>query len=197
MAYCEWLTERLRTWEGTPEPLAFLLREPSGRVRLPSEAEWEKAARGRAVSSSPPSRHRNGDGGDRHSDGAGGANVYPWGNDPDPNRANYDDTGIGATSAVGAFPSGASPYGVLDLSGNVWEWTRSLWGEDYRKPSYTYPYDPKDGREKESAGEDVLRVIRGGAYYSSADAVRVGRRSRYNPRLRDLPMGFRVVVSPG
>ena len=62
---------------------------------------------------------------------------------------------------------------------------------------YTYPYDPKDGREEESAGRDVLRVLRGGSFYNSADAVRVGRRDRDIPRYRNNGRGFRVVVSPG
>jgi formylglycine-generating enzyme required for sulfatase activity len=95
--YCNWLTERLRAWPGTPEPLAKVLRNEGWHVSLPSEANWEKAARG--------------------TDGR----IFPWGNEPDPNRANYGDTGIRSSSAVGCFPGGASPYGVEDLSGNVCE----------------------------------------------------------------------------
>ncbi len=114
--------------------------------------------------------------------------IFPWGGVADPDRANYDETGIGGISAVGCFPAGASPYGVLDLSGDVWEWTRSHF-EDY-------PYEAKDGREALNAGEDVARVLRGGAFDCDRLYVRCACRASSSPNGWNDFIGFRVVASP-
>ena len=73
-------------------------------------------------------------------------------------QANFKDTGLKATSAVGCFPDGIGPYGCEDQTGNVWEWTRSLWGTDVFRTAFPYPYDPGDGREDPEAGATVFAL---------------------------------------
>jgi len=155
LAFCRWLSERV----GIP-------------VMLPSEAEWEKAARG--------------------TDGR----IYPWGDEPpDKGRCSFENH-VRGTTPVGRYsPQGDSPYGCADMAGNVWEWTRSLWGEDLRKPDFKYPYDPEDGRENLGTGRDVRRVLRGGAFLDEDRRVRCAARLRLDPNRRYGDFGFRVVAA--
>ncbi len=186
LAFTRWLTEmgHEKNWQ-----LQF---------KLPSEAEWEKAARGgekilsTALISSLEkiqTQHevekfliRN-DAPQRR---------YPWGDEANLNCANYTETKIGATNTVGCFSPGASPYGCEEMSGNVWEWTRSLWGKDWQKPDFIYPYVPHDGRENLEASRDIIRVLRGGAFYNSDRDVRCANRYRFNPYYRVSYIGFRL-----
>lgn len=149
------------SWYDAAAFCEWLSSQHSEKIVLPSETEWEAAAHG--------------------TDGR----KFPWGlQQPDINRCNFDRY-IGTPTPVGIYPAGASPFGCLDMSGNVWEWTRSK--------NAPYPYRSDDGRE--DAGHAFERVIRGGAFDLDVNGVRSAVRYGDTPDRRAGDIGFRVVTS--
>ncbi len=116
---------------------------------------------------------------------AGFRRIFSWGNEIDPEHANYDETGLGATSAVGCFPRGLSPYGCEDMAGNVWEWCQDWFAEEY------YSKSPKENPPGSDTGSG--RVRRGGAWDSSAAVCRSAFRRGGDPGDRSAYLGFRLL----
>ena len=168
LAFTRWLSQ---TWPGT---------------RLPSEAEWEKAAcGGLEIPTMPlirPATNLTPLSSLRLTSNLLPQRSYPWGNDFDANLSNCEETGIAHSNAVGAFAMAKSPYGVEEMSGNVWEWCQSQWK--------SYDYRPDDGRER--LDQYAGRVIRGGAYYENNMRVSCFFRNGDNPFTRSYDLGFRV-----
>ena len=163
LAYARWLNRpEMRRAMGLPE---------GWRVALPTEAQWELVA--------------------RWSSKAGGVDdrLYPWGNDEDlAERCNYGATGVGHTSAVGLFPKGQSTGGVMDLSGNVWEWCQTKWVSSPK--NYNNP-----GNGIDSDDGDDSRVVRGGSWVNyDPGNLRSCFRGCYDPGFRYYCVGFRLVL---
>ena len=167
VAFCRWLTEKTQTHPHLlPEKLAGM---KNCAIQLPTEWQWEKAARGPSTGStgSPQAGSRD-------------EREYPYKGKFDAEKANISETEIKQTSAVGVFPQGASPYGVLDMSGNVWEWCLN----EYSNP------------EKTAITGVESRVVRGGSWGYGQGYARASYRNIYNPNYRNFINGFRVVVRP-
>jgi formylglycine-generating enzyme required for sulfatase activity len=143
MAYCNWLSDKTQK-----------------NISLPSEAEWEKAAKGDTT-------------------GLGGKRKYPWGDNWRELHCNSQELGLNDTVPVGLFLNGASPYDLLDMSGNVWEWTRT---------SYETGTD-----DLKSAS---LRVLRGGSFNFAAWYARCTFQFRLDPYPTYGDSGFRLVLLP-
>ncbi len=153
IAFCRWLSWRLGGGYDLDDIGAWA-------VRLPTEQEWEIAARGKA------------------------GWLYPYGNDFDPAKGNTTETGIGQTSTVGLFANGASPFGVLDMSGNTWDWCVTVYD------------NPAADAAQENLHSDARRVLRGGSWYDSQLDARAVFRFGSPPNFRGNGFGYRVCLPP-
>ena len=156
------------SWKNALAYCKWLCKKTGMKYRLPTEAEWEKAARGGLSKK-----------------------LYPWGNEIDRSKANYD-INIGKTTKVGTYP--ANGYGLYDMAGNVWEWCKD-WYDDYY-----YKTSPKCNPKGPSSSPGSFRVIRGGSwekYFNyGTDICRCDFRCINLPEITCYNLGFRVARTP-
>ncbi len=190
LAFTRWLTAEYRERGWLPDGWC---------ISLPSELEWEKAARGgeqvlvsalgegiemvqgwickalQAEQQENPEPRR----------------FVPWTGGFEADRLNWSGQRLGATSAPGLFPKGSSPVGCEEMCGNVWEWTRSIWGE------VPYPTAAADRRDREDfSNSSEFRVWRGGSFADYRQGVRCAYRYRGPPDFQFFDVGFRVALLP-
>ncbi len=153
------------SWEATQQYIRWLSQKTGAAYRLPSESEWEYAARPRE------------------------GTTYSWGNEIGKNRANCDGCGSRwddrQTAPVGSFP--ANDHGLHDVHGNVWEWVGDVWHKSYAGA-------PDDGRAWVK-GSTSKRVLRGGSWDNEADSMRSAFRIKQSPNSQTYAFGFRVARS--
>ena len=156
------------SWEEAQTFCRWMTDATGRTVRLPSEAEWEKAARG--------------------TDGR----LYPWGDAWNRAALNTSDGGSGLTEAVTSHsPAGDSPYRACDMAGNVWEWTADWYAEDTHQKAVASGGVPCDPPGPDSG---THRVLKGGSHFQRQNSTRAATRHKYIPRSRCYDIGFRVVI---
>jgi len=189
LAYVRWLEKKWKT-DG--------IISSDWQISLPTEAQWEKAARGGKHVTQSPIISNYYDLEEIHNvimkkgfakqKNVFPDRIYPWGNTFNSTRAHIEKGERASTTSVGEHPTGKSPYGCEDICGNVWEWTKSLEME--------YPYRPNDGRENiEDVNKRSRLIIRGGAYYSDKDKGNCSFRRSNVPYYQNRYYGFRIVAS--